>query len=80
MPRGAFLLTALAPLVVLNAVFTVLLLGGILPAFSYLALLINTLGSIGDLWIVIKLAPHARSIFVKDTMTGIEVWTPKTGD
>ena len=75
-PRGHFILIALAPLVLLDIVFAALFLAGILKLFSYFCLLINTLGAIGDIWIFLKLLRHRRGILVQDTKTGIEVWEP----
>ncbi|MHC4606254.1 MAG: DUF3267 domain-containing protein [Planctomycetota bacterium] len=65
-PRGHFILVALAPLIVLDVA------AGILFAYD----VANTLGATGDLWIVWKLATHVRGTLVQDTMTGIEGWRP----
>ena len=35
---------------------------------------INTIGAIGDVWIVLKLLPARRGSLVQDTMTGVEIW------
>jgi hypothetical protein len=75
-PRRAFILVAAAPLILLDAVFIVLFAAGILPVFSYFVIVINTIGAIGDMWIVWKLLPH-RGAMVQDTKSGIEVWEEK---
>ena len=58
-----------------NVIFGVLFAKGILPVFSYFVIAINTIGAIGDLWIVTKLIPHARGTLVQDTESGIGVWS-----
>lgn len=73
-PRGRFIAIALAPLIVLDAAFGILFAVEFLKMFSYFCLIINTLGSVGDLWIAFKLVPHERGILIQDIRTGVEVW------
>lgn len=73
-PRGYFILIALAPLVILDIAFGIIFTLGVLDIFSYFCLIINTIGATGDIWIIIKLLPHKRGILVQDTKTGIEIW------
>ena len=35
---------------------------------------INTIGSIGDLWIVARILPHGSASRIQDTRTGLEIW------
>lgn len=73
-PRGHFMLVALAPLFVLDAVFVALFLAGVFPLFADLAFAINTLGAVGDLWMFSVLLRAPRGSFVQDTRTGLEIW------
>jgi len=73
--RGQFMLIALAPVVLLNALFLVIYhTVPVLKLWALLALTVNSLGATGDLWIAWRLFPHARDTWVQDTKTGIEVW------
>ncbi len=73
-PRGHFVAIALAPLIVLDVVFAVLYSMDVANLFADLGFVINTLGAVGDVWIVLKLLPQERGTLVRDTRTGIEVW------
>ncbi len=73
-PRGHFIVIALAPLIVLDIVFAVLYSMDVVNLFADLGFVINTLGAVGDVWIVLKLLPQKRGTLVRDTKTGIEVW------
>lgn len=73
-PRGHLIIIALAPLVALDILFGVLYGMGQLKLFCNLSFAINTIGSIGDVWILLKLLPEERGTLVQDTKTGIEVW------
>jgi hypothetical protein len=64
----------LAPLVVLNTVCISLFAAGVLKEFAYFCLLVNTIGAVGDLWIVLKLSGHDQGTLIQDTKDGIEVW------
>ena len=72
--RGRFIVIALAPLVILNAVFGIFFAMNFIKVFSCFCLIINTLGSVGDIWMTVKLLPHEKGTLVQDTKTGIEVW------
>ncbi len=76
-PKGIFIAVALTPLFILNLVFGTFFALGILKAFCLFCLIINTLGAIGDIWIMLKLVKHERGTLVLDTKTGIEVWKIK---
>jgi hypothetical protein len=73
-PRNQFIMVALAPLIILNVVFGTLFAMNSLKVFSFFCLIINTLGSVGDMWMTFKLLPHEGGTLVQDTKTGIEVW------
>lgn len=75
-PRGQFMMIALAPLIVLDLLFGALYATGILKLLSNLCFMINTLGAAGDVWISLKLIPYERGILVQDTKDGVEVWQP----
>ncbi|UCD86534.1 MAG: DUF3267 domain-containing protein [Desulfobacterales bacterium] len=73
-PRGHFIGVTLAPLVILNVICVALYIVGFLRTFVFLCLMTNTIGSMGDIWILLKLLPHERSVLVQDTKNGIEIW------
>lgn len=73
-PKRHFILIALAPFLVLNTVFVFLYAYEKLRLFSDLCLTINTIGAIGDVWIVLKLLSAPKGALIQDTKTGIEVW------
>jgi len=73
-PRGHFMVITLAPLVVLNIISIALFATGVLRVFAYFCLLVNTIGAVGDLWIILKLSGHDRGTLIQDTKIGIEVW------
>ncbi len=72
--RNHLMAIALAPLVALNAVFVSLYSIGVLELFSDLCFAVNTIGSIGDVWIVTKVIRHPASALIQDTKKGVEVW------
>ncbi len=78
-PRGQFMVITLAPLVVLNIIFIVLFATGFLRVFIYFCLLVNTIGAMGDLWIILMLSGHGRGTLIQDTKNGIEVWNKARG-
>lgn len=78
-PRGQFIVITLAPLVILDTVFVILYGIESIKIFSYFCLIINTLGSVGDLWIAVKLTRHERGTMIQDTKTGIELWEKEPG-
>jgi hypothetical protein len=73
-PRDHFIAIAIAPLIILDAAFIALYASGALKLFANLCFAVNTIGSIGDVWIVLKIARHDREILVQDTKTGVETW------
>jgi hypothetical protein len=73
-PRGHFMVITLAPLVVLNIIFIALFASGFLKVFTYFCLLVNTIGALGDIWIILKLSRHDRGVLIQDIKNGIEVW------
>lgn len=73
-PRRHFMVVALAPLLVLDALFAVMYVTDVLPLLALLGLLVNTMGALGDLWMFWKLLPHPPDALVQDTKTGMEVW------
>ncbi len=73
-PRGHFMVIALAPLFVINILFIALFAAGFLKVFAYFCLLVNTIGCVGDVWIIVKLSGHDRGTFIQDIKSGIEVW------
>ncbi|MFC1857042.1 DUF3267 domain-containing protein [Thermodesulfobacteriota bacterium] len=75
-PRGKFIVMALAPLVILDIIFAILYISGTLKLFADLCFIINTLGASGDVWVAIKLIPHPKGLLVQDTKTGVEIWQP----
>jgi hypothetical protein len=75
-PRGHFIAVALAPLVVLDAIFVTAFLLDVFPVFANLCFAVNTMGAVGDVWIVWQLLGHERGTWVQDTKSGVEVWKP----
>ena len=73
LPRNHLIAVALAPLALLDAVALGLWALGVAPLFMDFCLIINTIGAIGDVWIVTRLLRHGREVWVQDTMDGIEV-------
>ncbi|MCZ6915706.1 MAG: DUF3267 domain-containing protein [Gemmatimonadetes bacterium] len=76
-PRGHFIAIAIAPLLVLDAIFVAVYAMGVFRLFMDLCFAVNTIGTMGDVWIVLKLSRHARGTVVQDTKQGIEVWAKK---
>ncbi len=77
-PRNHLIVIALAPLILLDLVFAALYVAQILELPASLCFGINTIGAVGDLWIVANLVTHGRGTFVQDTKTGVEIWEVKT--
>ena len=73
-PRGRFMLMALSPFVILNLLFGVLYANGLVKLFSDFGLIINTIGSVGDMWIALKLVGIPKGASIQDTRTGFEAW------
>ncbi len=72
--RTHFIAIALAPLLVLDVAFIGLYAAGVFPLFMDLCFAVNTIGAVGDIWIVLKLLPHDSTSVVQDTKTGIAVY------
>jgi hypothetical protein len=70
------MVVAIAPFVVLNLLFGFLYTRGILKLLSNFSLVINSIGSVADLWILLKLIGAPKGALVQDTKTGFEVWFP----
>jgi hypothetical protein len=74
LPRGPYMLVAITPFVILNLLFGFLYAQGVLNLFCDLSLIVNSIGSIGDIWVVLKLAGGPKGALIQDTKTGFEVW------
>ena len=75
LPKNHFILVAIAPLILLDAVLITMYVQDIFPAFSNLCFAVNTIGAIGDVWITATLIRYPAEIFVQDTKSGVEIWT-----
>jgi hypothetical protein len=73
-PRGHYMLVAIAPFVILTFLFGFLYARGAFKLFCHLSLLTNLIGSVGDLWVVLKLGGGPKGAWIQDTKTGFEVW------
>jgi hypothetical protein len=73
-PRWHYMLVAIAPFVILTFLFGFLDAQGALKLFCHLSLLTNLIGSVGDLWVVLKLVGGPKGAWIQDTKTGFEVW------
>jgi hypothetical protein len=80
LPRGQFMVVAIAPFVVLNLLFGFLYAGGALKLYCDFSLIINSIGSVADLWIVLKLVGEPKGALIQDTKTGFEVWVADKTD
>ena len=76
--RNHFILIALAPLILLDALFAMSYAAGIVQAFAALGFGLNTIGAIGDVWIVSKVLHYRRSDWIQDTKAGVEIWSART--
>ena len=74
--RGHLVAIALAPLVILDAVFVVafVLVPG--DVFWDLCFAVNTIGAVGDVWIVTRILRHPPETLFQDTKSGVEAWMP----
>ena len=72
--RTHFIAIALAPLLVLDVAFIGLYAAGVFRLFMDLCFAVNTIGAVGDMWIVLKLLPHDSTSVIRDTKTGIVVY------
>ncbi|PMB41943.1 hypothetical protein CEN40_18930 [Fischerella thermalis CCMEE 5205] len=78
--RNAFLVIGLAPLVLIDLLFLVLL--AIFPQAGWLGLIVvfNTSGASGDLWMATLLLRCPASIKVEDRHTGMAIYAPPDVD
>ena len=74
LPRGHYVLVAITPFVILNFLFGFLYARGVLKLFCDLSLIINSIGSLGDIWIVFKLTGTPKGALIQDTKSGFEIW------
>lgn len=74
-PRNHLVVIALAPLLVLDGAAVALYATGRLQLFAILCFTVNTIGALGDLWIVSRLARHRPDEWVQDTKSGVEIWS-----
>ncbi len=72
--RTHFIAIALAPLLVLDVVFVGFYAAGVFRLFMDLCFAVNTIGAVGDMWIVLKLLTHDRASAVQDTKNGIAIY------
>jgi hypothetical protein len=79
-PRGHFMVVAIAPFIVLNLLFGFLYARGALKLLCNFSLIINSIGSVADLWIVLKLIGAPKGALIQDTKTGFEVWVADETD
>ena len=80
LPRGHFMFVALAPFVVLDLLFGFLYARGALKLFCDFSLIINSIGSVVDIWVVLKLIGAPKDVLIQDTKTGFEVWVADETD
>jgi hypothetical protein len=73
-PRVHFVMVTIAPSVVLDTLFVLVYAGGRFKLFCDLSFIINTIGSMGDMWVVLKLVRAPKGSLIQDTETGFEVW------
>jgi hypothetical protein len=74
LPREHFMVVAIAPFVVLDLLFGFLYARGALKLFCDLSLIVNSIGSVADIWVVLKLIGAPKGALIQDTKTGFEVW------
>ncbi len=74
--RKHLVVIALAPLVILDAVFVVAFV--LVPGeiFWDLCFAVNTIGAVGDVWIVTRILRHPPETLFQDTKSGVEAWLP----
>ena len=68
------MLVAIAPFVILTCLFGFLYARGTLKLLCHLSLLTNLIGSVGDLWVILRQAGGPKEAWIQDTKTGFEVW------
>ena len=72
--RNHLVVIALAPLVILDALFVMAFF--LIPGeiFWNLCFAVNTIGALGDVWIVTRVLSHPRETVFQDTKSGVEAW------
>jgi hypothetical protein len=73
-PREQFMIIAMAPFIILNMALGFLFAADIFKVFCFMCLILNTIGSVGDLWLTFKLCSHESGTVVQDLKSGIEVY------
>jgi hypothetical protein len=76
-PRNHLIAIALAPLILIDMACIALYSLGALRLFAVLCFAVNTIGALGDVWIVLKISRHTRESLIQDTKTGVQVWSPE---
>ncbi len=79
LPRGHLMMVAIAPFVVLDLLFGILYAQGTLILFCDLSLIVNSIGSMVDIWVILKLIGAPKGALIQDTRTGFEVWVAGEG-
>jgi hypothetical protein len=72
--RNHFIMIAMAPLVLLDVAFVAGFLFASWVVFWDLCFAVNTIGSIGDVWIVTRLLKHPSDTMFQDTKSGLRAW------
>ena len=74
--RNHLVAIALAPLVILDVVFVAAFVLAPGAIFWNLCFTVNTIGAIGDVWIVTRILRHPPETVFQDTKSGVEAWLP----
>lgn len=74
--RNHLVVIALAPLVILDAAFIIAFV--LVPGHIFwdLCFAVNTIGALGDVWIVTRVLSHPPQTVFQDTKSGVEAWLP----
>jgi hypothetical protein len=75
--RNHLIAIALGPLVLIDIVCIALYSLGLVRLFADLCFAVNTIGALGDVWIVLKISRHPPPSLIQDTRTGVQVWSPQ---
>jgi hypothetical protein len=76
-PRDHLIAIALAPLILIDMACIALYSLGTLRLFAVLCFAVNTIGALGDVWIVFKVSRHGPDSLIQDTKSGVQVWNPE---
>ncbi len=74
-PRDHLIAITLAPLIAIDIACIALYWVGAIRLFAVLCFAVNTIGSLGDAWIVMKVVRHPAGSLIQDTKTGVQVWS-----